>query len=209
VSAAAFRCARLRARRKFPGRPRGARTESALTAAWRHFQPRLRSGLTPSRSASTRCNDSEFLAQFPRDSPMAGPSRVGARRGQRGSRKPSAPRLCLLRLLGFSLPIIGVVLYYGAGRPWPGTVPRSVSREESSRPGASTGGLAPAVEHTLVQPASTSENPRFRPRPLRRRAPRRQPISFRLVFRRFAQVGCLRWSIGATAVQRQLGAASG
>ena len=101
----------------------------------------------------------EFLAQFPRDSPMA--ARPALAHGEDNEALESRRRLAsaFLRLLGFSLPIIGVVLYYGAGRPWPGTVPRSVSREESSRPGASAGDLAPAVEQTLAQPASPSENP--------------------------------------------------
>ena len=60
----------------------------------------------------------------------------------------------------FSLPIVGVLLYYGAGGHWPGTTPESVSREESSaRPGASTSEPSPAVEPTLAGPASTSANP--------------------------------------------------
>jgi cytoskeletal protein RodZ len=101
----------------------------------------------------------EFVAQFPRDSLTAG--RPALEHGEDNEALESRRRVAsaFLRLLGFSLPIVGVVLYYGAGRPWPGTVQRSVSREESSRPGPSSGELTSVVEPALPGPASISGNP--------------------------------------------------
>ena len=102
----------------------------------------------------------EFIAQFPRDSLTAGHS--VSEHSEDNEALESHRRLAsaFLRLLAFSLPIVGVVLYYGAGRQWPGAVPGSVSREESSeRPGAPTSEPAPAVEPTRPEPASTSASP--------------------------------------------------
>ncbi len=102
----------------------------------------------------------EFIAQFPRDSLTAG--RPALEHGEDNEALESHRRLAsaFLRLLGFSLPIVGVVLYYGAGRPWPGTVPRSVSREESSRVLAhQPASSRPPSSAPWLEPASTSENP--------------------------------------------------
>ena len=148
----------------------------------------------------------EFLAQFPRDSPMA--VRPALAHGEDNEALESRRRLAsaFLRLLGFSLPIIGVVLYYGAGRPWPGTVPRSVSREESSRPGASTGELAPAVEHTLAQPASTSENPAVPAASTAAASPAAATDLIQVGLSAVRPCWVSAMVDGATAVQRQLGA---
>ena len=102
----------------------------------------------------------EFIAQFPHDSLTAG--HPSSEHSEDNEALESRRRLAsaFLRLVAFSLPIVGVVLYYGAGRHWPGAIPESVSREESSaRPGASTSGPAPAVEPAAPDPASTSANP--------------------------------------------------
>jgi cytoskeletal protein RodZ len=102
----------------------------------------------------------EFIAQFPRDSLTAG--HPSLEHGEDNEALESHRRLAsaFLRLVAFSLPIVGVVLYYGAGRPWPGAVPRSVSREESSSwPGASSGELAPIVGDAVPRPTSTSALP--------------------------------------------------
>ena len=102
----------------------------------------------------------EFIAQFPRDSLTAG--HPASEHSEDDEALESHRRLAtaFLRLLAFSLPIAGVVLYYGAGRHWPGAAPGSDSREESSaRPGGSPGEPAPAVAPTQPEPASTSASP--------------------------------------------------
>jgi cytoskeleton protein RodZ len=102
----------------------------------------------------------EFVAQFPRDSLTAGHPALEHAEDNESLESNRRLASAVLRLLAFSLPIVGVVLYYGAGSHWPGAVPRSVSREESSsRPGTSTGEIAPAVERTLPRPGSTPANP--------------------------------------------------
>jgi cytoskeleton protein RodZ len=102
----------------------------------------------------------EFIAQFPHDSLTA--AQPAAAHSEDHEALESHRRLAsaFLRLVAFSLPIVGVVLYYGAGRHWPGETPAPVSQGESSaRPGESTGGPASAVESTLPEPASTSVSP--------------------------------------------------
>jgi cytoskeleton protein RodZ len=102
----------------------------------------------------------EFIAQFPHDSLTA--AQPTSAHGEDNEALESHRRLAsaFLRLVAFSLPIVGVVLYYGAGRHWPGGMPASVSQGESSaRPGESTGGPASAIDPTLPEPASTSANP--------------------------------------------------
>ena len=103
----------------------------------------------------------EFIAQFPRDSLTAGQS--ASEHSEDDEALESHRRLAsaFLRLLAFSLPIAGVVLYYGAGRHWPGAAPGSDSRGGESSPqlGASPSESAPAVEPTRPEPASTSASP--------------------------------------------------
>lgn len=102
----------------------------------------------------------EFIAQFPRDSLTAGHS--ASEHSEDDEALESHRRLAsaFLRLLAVSLPIAGVVLYYGAGRHWPGAAPGSDSREESSAQlDASASEAAPAVEPTRPEPASTSASP--------------------------------------------------
>jgi cytoskeleton protein RodZ len=97
----------------------------------------------------------EFIAQFPHDSVTA--AHPTSMHSEDNEALESHRRLAsaFLRLLAFSVPIVGVVLYYGASRNWPGGIPASVSHGESSaQPGESSGERAPAVEPTLPEPAS-------------------------------------------------------
>jgi len=102
----------------------------------------------------------EFIAQFPRDSLTAGHSTSEHSEDDEALESRRRLASAFLRLLAVSLPIAGVVLYYGAGRHWPGAVPGSDSREDSStRLGASANEPAPAGEPTQPEPGSTSASP--------------------------------------------------
>src|SRR6185503_1056059 len=112
-----------------------------------------------------------------------------------------------LRLLAFSVPIVGVVLYYGAGRNWPGGIPAPVSRGESSaRAGESTGEPTPAAEQTLPGAASPSAIPAASVLA----TPAASPLARtdRILVAILAVGPCWVSAIvdGATAIQRQLAA---
>ncbi len=148
----------------------------------------------------------EFIAQFPRDSLTAG--RPALEHGEDNEVLESHRRLAsaFLKLLGFSLPIVGVVMYYGAGRPWSGTLPRSISREEAPGPHVPTGELAPAVQHTLLETTSRSDNtvvPAASPAAASPAAAT-EPIRVGVSALRPCWVSAM--VDGATAVQRQLNA---
>jgi cytoskeleton protein RodZ len=101
----------------------------------------------------------EFIAQFPRDSLTA--AQPASAHSEDNEVIESHRRLAsaFLRLVAFSLPIVGVVLYYSAGRNWPGGMPASVSQGDvSARPDGSTTVPVSALDATLPEPAGTSAN---------------------------------------------------
>jgi cytoskeleton protein RodZ len=101
----------------------------------------------------------EFIAQFPHDSLTA--AQPASAHSEDNEVIESHRRLAsaFLRLVAFSLPIVGVVLYYSAGRHWPGGMPASVSQGDvSARPDESTTVPVSALDATLPEPASTSAN---------------------------------------------------
>jgi transcriptional regulator with XRE-family HTH domain len=98
----------------------------------------------------------EFIAQFPHDSLTAvKPTSVHSEDNEalESHRKVAS---AFLRLVSFSLPIVGVVLYYGAGRNWPGGNPAQVSQGESSAGPVESGGEAGSA--VKPEPAGTSAN---------------------------------------------------
>jgi cytoskeletal protein RodZ len=99
----------------------------------------------------------EFIAQFPHDSLTAAQPTLS--HGEDNEALESHRKLAsaFLRLLAFSLPIVGVVMYYGAGRSWPGGNPRPVSRGESSAGPLESGGEAASA--VTPEPAGTPANP--------------------------------------------------
>ena len=93
----------------------------------------------------------EFVAQFPHDSVTAGHPTAEHIEDNEAIESHRRMASAFLRLLAFSLPIVGVVLYYSACRPEPAEGPPSASREASTVQAAAS----PPDPAVAVQPVSS------------------------------------------------------
>lgn len=96
----------------------------------------------------------EFVAQFPHDSVTAGHPTSEHIEDSEALESHRRMASAFLRLLAFSLPIAGVVLYYSACRPEPAAGPPSASRQASTVHAA-----APQPEPAVAARAGSSLEP--------------------------------------------------
>jgi cytoskeletal protein RodZ len=99
----------------------------------------------------------EFIAQFPHDSLTAAQPTLAHSEDNEALESQRKLASAFLRLVAFSLPIVGVVLYYGVGRNGPGGNPAPLSQGETSAGPVESGGEAASA--AKPEPAGTPANP--------------------------------------------------